>query len=115
MPNLLADDVVFPEFVQDDATPENIARAALELIENPQRRKQVKRNLAEIVRSLGGPGAAGEGRESGSGIDYAPIGTTSTSSQTCSLKWGRRGSRPYRDQANFGTEMSVIRSRPGFA
>jgi lipid-A-disaccharide synthase len=57
MPNLLADDVVFPEFVQDDATAENIAKAALELLQSPERRKQIKRNLAEIVRSLGGPGA----------------------------------------------------------
>lgn len=58
MPNILADEVVFPEFVQDDATPENIAGAALELLRNDRRRAAVKEALAEIIHSLGEPGAA---------------------------------------------------------
>ena len=58
MPNILADEVVFPEFVQHDATPENIAGAALELLRNDRRRAAVKESLAEIIRSLGEPGAA---------------------------------------------------------
>jgi lipid-A-disaccharide synthase len=58
MPNLLAGEEIFPEFIQDAATPENISRAALELLQNESRRAQIKTKLAEIVSSLGGPGAS---------------------------------------------------------
>jgi lipid-A-disaccharide synthase len=58
MPNLLAGEEVFPEFIQNDATAENISRAALELLQNEARRKSIKTKLAEIVTSLGGPGAS---------------------------------------------------------
>jgi len=57
MPNLLADEEVFPEFIQDAATPENLAHAALELLRDEARRAKVKTRLAEILASLGGPGA----------------------------------------------------------
>jgi lipid-A-disaccharide synthase len=57
MPNLLANEEVFPEFIQGAASPENIARAALELLRDEGRRARVKSRLAEIVASLGGPGA----------------------------------------------------------
>lgn len=59
MPNLLAGEELFPEFVQHAATPENIVRTALELLNNPARRETVKSKLAKIVASLGGPGASG--------------------------------------------------------
>ena len=58
MPNLLADEEVFPEFVQHKAKPESIARAALDLLRNAQKRKSTRAKLASIVGSLGGPGAA---------------------------------------------------------
>ena len=58
MPNLLANEPVFPEFVQNDVTPENISRAALELLRDPARREKVKAQLAGIIASLGGPGAS---------------------------------------------------------
>jgi lipid-A-disaccharide synthase len=57
MPNLLAGEEIFPEFLQAAATPENLARAGLELLENPERCRQIKARLAELVRSLGPPGA----------------------------------------------------------
>jgi lipid-A-disaccharide synthase len=57
MPNLLANEEIFPEFIQDAATPENLARAAVELLRDEKRRAKVKARLAEIVASLGGPGA----------------------------------------------------------
>ena len=57
MPNILADEEIFPEFVQNAAIPENIAAAALELLQNEPRRIQIKKRLAEVVSSLGGPGA----------------------------------------------------------
>jgi lipid-A-disaccharide synthase len=58
MPNLMAGEEVYPEFIQDAATPENISRAALELLQNESRRTQIKTKLAEIISSLGGPGAS---------------------------------------------------------
>lgn len=58
MPNLLAGETIFPEFVQDGATPEAIAGAALELLKDPARRETVRARLKEIIASLGGPGAS---------------------------------------------------------
>lgn len=58
MPNLLADEEVFPEFIQNEATPENISGTALELLQSESRREAIKIKLAEIVSSLGGPGAS---------------------------------------------------------
>jgi lipid-A-disaccharide synthase len=59
MPNLLAGETVYPEFVQHDATPENLSRAALELLQNESHRAKIKAQLAKIIASLGEPGAAG--------------------------------------------------------
>ena len=58
MPNLLADDVIFPEFIQQDATPDRLAAAALELLRDPARRAAIQKRLAGIIASLGGPGAS---------------------------------------------------------
>ena len=59
MPNLMAGETVYPEFIQGDATPENISRAALELLQDESRRTKIKSQLAKIISSLGEPGAAG--------------------------------------------------------
>jgi lipid-A-disaccharide synthase len=58
MPNLLAGETVYPEFIQNEATPENLSRAALELLENETHRTQIKAQLGKIISSLGEPGAA---------------------------------------------------------
>lgn len=58
MPNLLAQEQIFPEFVQHDATAQNLAKAALELLSDDVRRVQVKSGLKKIIASLGGPGAS---------------------------------------------------------
>jgi lipid-A-disaccharide synthase len=57
MPNLIADEMIYPEFVQLAATPENISAAALELLRDEQRRTVVQRKLAQVIESLGKPGA----------------------------------------------------------
>jgi lipid-A-disaccharide synthase len=57
MPNILANEPIYPEFIQNDATPEKIVRAALDLLNNQARRTQIKEKLAKVVASLGGPGA----------------------------------------------------------
>jgi len=58
MPNILADEEIYPEFIQNDAAPENIAQAALELLRNESRRQKIKAQLVKIFSSLGGPGAS---------------------------------------------------------
>src|SRR5438093_3738777 len=58
MPNILAREVIYPEFIQNDATPENIAREALDLLHNEAHRKQIKEKLAVVIESLGKPGAS---------------------------------------------------------
>jgi lipid-A-disaccharide synthase len=61
MPNLLAGEEVYPEFLQKDATPEHIARAALELLQDEPRRQRIKSQLAKIISSLGDTGACERG------------------------------------------------------
>jgi len=58
MPNLLANEMVYPEFIQDAATAENLARATLDLLENSARHAEVRAKLAKIVADLGEPGAS---------------------------------------------------------
>jgi lipid-A-disaccharide synthase len=58
MPNLLAGEEIYPEFIQHKATTDNIARAALEMLNDPERRDAVKARLAQVIKSLGEPGAS---------------------------------------------------------
>lgn len=56
MPNILANEAIYPEFIQDDATPENLSRAALELLGDPARQQAIRQKLAVVTASLGEPG-----------------------------------------------------------
>jgi lipid-A-disaccharide synthase len=58
MPNLLANECVYPEFIQHAATAGNMARAALDLLENPERRRAVQTTLDRVMASLGQAGAS---------------------------------------------------------
>jgi lipid-A-disaccharide synthase len=58
MPNILANEPLFPEFIQHEATAANIAGAALELLADPARRAEIQDKLARVISTLGGPGAA---------------------------------------------------------
>lgn len=58
MPNLLANERVFPEFIQDEVTAENLARETVDLLNHPARREAIRTKLAAVIRSLGGPGAS---------------------------------------------------------
>jgi lipid-A-disaccharide synthase len=57
MPNLIAGRPIVPEFLQEEAKPEPIARALAELLEGPARERQLAA-LAEVSRRLGEGGAA---------------------------------------------------------
>ncbi len=59
MPNLMAGEEVYPEFIQEAATPENLAGATLTLLQDEARRTQIKAQLTKIISSLGEPGATG--------------------------------------------------------
>jgi lipid-A-disaccharide synthase len=58
MPNLMAGEAVYPEFLADAATPENVAIAVLKLLQDEPRQQRIKAQLAKIVASLGEPGAS---------------------------------------------------------
>ncbi len=57
MPNLLADEMVFPELIQDAANPISIAQEALQLLMFEDR-KRVIETLDRVMPSLGPPGAS---------------------------------------------------------
>jgi len=63
MPNLLAKELVFPEFIQHAATPEAISEAAIRLLENREQQQQVRARLKDIVATLGAPGAVLRGAQ----------------------------------------------------
>ena len=58
LPNIMAREEVFPEFIQETATPENLSRTALELLQDESRRAAIKAKLAKLLSSFGGPGAS---------------------------------------------------------
>jgi lipid-A-disaccharide synthase len=58
MPNLLANEAVYPEFIQGAATAENLASATLSLLEDRARYGRIKAKLAEVAGALGEAGAS---------------------------------------------------------
>lgn len=54
----LAGEKVVPEFIQGEATPDAIAKEALELWKSAARRDAMKQSFKKIRASLGTPGAA---------------------------------------------------------
>jgi lipid A disaccharide synthetase len=59
----MANEAIVPEFIQDNLEPNAVAREALELLGNAQRRETMKRRVAAVVATLGGPGASGRAAE----------------------------------------------------
>ncbi|MGG6267417.1 lipid-A-disaccharide synthase [Leptolyngbya sp. AN03gr2] len=55
-PNLVEMKPIVPEFIQDAATPENLAMSALELLQ-PEKREKTIADYAEMRSALGGEGA----------------------------------------------------------
>jgi len=56
LPNIVAGRLIEPELLQDDCTPEKVAATALELLE-PERYRQLQKDLREVREKLGEPGA----------------------------------------------------------
>ena len=58
LPNILAGKRIVPEFIQNEATPEHLANAALALLNDAVLRAETKRELAAVRGQLGTPGAS---------------------------------------------------------
>lgn len=56
MPNILANETIYPEFIQYMATPENIANAADQILSSPDSQKKIKEKLLSTVMKLYQPG-----------------------------------------------------------
>jgi len=52
LPNILAGEFVVPEFLQDDATPENLSGAVLGLLNDAPRRERIRRRFAGMLAEL---------------------------------------------------------------
>ncbi len=52
LPNLLAGRALVPEFIQDQATAENLGQALLDLLDNPQHIQQLRQDFSAIHRVL---------------------------------------------------------------
>jgi lipid-A-disaccharide synthase len=57
MPNLLAGEEVYPEFLQYALTVDNLSRATLDLLQNEAHRNKIRAQLDQVIASLGPPGA----------------------------------------------------------
>jgi lipid-A-disaccharide synthase len=57
-PNLVVNKPIVPELLQEQATPENITEAALELLLNPQRRQQTLADYQQMRSCLGEVGVS---------------------------------------------------------
>ena len=52
LPNILLNDFVVPELIQEDATPEKLASAMWELLDNPSRCEQMENRFTEMHHTL---------------------------------------------------------------
>ena len=58
LPNVIAEHEIVPELLQNQVTAERVAPIALELLQNPQKRKAQQEHLRWVYKQLGEPGAA---------------------------------------------------------
>lgn len=58
LPNVVAGREVVPEFIRWNFNPENIAREAISILESPERQNLIRKDLDEVRKRLGEPGAA---------------------------------------------------------
>ena len=56
--NIIAGKTVVPEFIQGDASPERLADAVIDIVNDENRAKAIRKELSSIKEKLGQPGAA---------------------------------------------------------
>jgi lipid-A-disaccharide synthase len=76
MPNLLAGEPIFPEFIQGEATGINIGRAATALLKGAAHRQAMRVKLETLINSLGGPGASRRAAGSILSLLKSPFGSS---------------------------------------
>ena len=64
MPNILAEEEIFPEFIQNEATPDNIAKASIRILQDSTERQKILTGLKHIASQLGEPGATNRAAKS---------------------------------------------------
>jgi lipid-A-disaccharide synthase len=52
LPNLLAGELLVPEFIQHDATPDNLGKAILDFFEKPEKERKIHERFNEIHQDL---------------------------------------------------------------
>ena len=75
MVNLVAGRPIVPELIQDDFTPEAVAREAVSLLTDAARADEMRRDLADVRAKLGGPGASERAAE-GSIVHRSVLGAS---------------------------------------
>lgn len=73
LPNILADRMIVPEILADEATPENVAAEALDILTDPERRERIRRDMMQVRSQLGEPGVSDRTAEIA--IDMMPHGS----------------------------------------
>lgn len=63
MVNILAEKTICPELIQNDVTPENIAKKCIEILKNKSVLKNMQQEFAEVTKKLGGKGATKKAAE----------------------------------------------------
>jgi len=64
MPNILAQERLFPELIQDEATPDAIADLAVSLLLQPEHMLRLKEKLSMLMQTaLGEPGGVARAAE----------------------------------------------------
>ena len=58
MPNVIANRAIVPEFIQHEACPCRVTAAATTLLTDDATRAAMQRDLADVIATLGGPGAS---------------------------------------------------------
>ncbi len=56
--NIVAGDMVVPELLQDQCTPQNVAERCLRILDDPREIEKVKYQLSRVKEKMGGPGAS---------------------------------------------------------
>ncbi len=60
----MAEERIVPELLQEEASPENISRCVLDLLNSNEKMRDIKNKLSEITEKLGNPGASKRAAES---------------------------------------------------
>lgn len=73
LPNIISNRDIVPELVAETATPENMARELIGLLESPDRAERMKKDLALLRAELGEPGATRRTAEMAAALINAPF------------------------------------------